>query len=516
MASAPKTREFLLDKCRNKYSWAAGNTRGTSNAIQWHQRDLETAFAEIDGLMAGLHYQDAAEAPQARPSSPLPPPPSQYPLGIQDDDLLLEPPPPSSVSPPPVTSQSSPTADQQPLASQWADIRSLRQETVLHHEEFRRLAESSADPLISDLLAAYPNAQTIRTEGAKLIKDILDGYRPSELKHVFAFTSFAYAVSRLLFKKGVIDESEILADLRVWRDLIGKSDQRRLFQTLALMLWPEAKDHLHGIPPASTLAPRVPPFPPPSFGSSANFSIPGLPTLPPLPPFPIHGYAAYGPPTDPSFPWQSCSANNTGLNLVSGTGSPPGLLDGFVDLLSTSNTFNNFAILAATGTSDYHPQQLPGANWPQRSGFDPPGAPPASSETHRPSMVAASSTQSADEIPMTRGLCDTGMFLAILVFLQDITELLCILSGKSISSRPNKVYPTQRDDQETFFSKAQNEFFKPRYQCPASKSPTIFALLSVAETVTKRGILRSLADIRHYLASVATVRLSTNHLFASG
>lgn len=55
------TGRFLLDRCRAKYSWASGATRGTASARERHSKDLKIALAEIDGLMAGLEFQDKAE-----------------------------------------------------------------------------------------------------------------------------------------------------------------------------------------------------------------------------------------------------------------------------------------------------------------------------------------------------------------------------------------------------------------------------------------------------------------------
>jgi hypothetical protein len=264
MSSAPKTRQLLIDKCRSKYSWAAGVTRGTPSAIEWHQKDLETAFAEINGLMAGLRFQDEAESctveaasPSSLSQSPLgsATPVSlfntpQYPTKILDESVehLRE----ATVEHHAATcGKPIPDAEHQPMASQWAAIRSLREETAFHHERFQQLCQHLGDSTVSKLLETYPNAESVRNKGAQLVKDVLEGFRPRELSLVFAFASFAYAISQLLYKNGRIDRSEILADLSAWRNLISDPRERQTFDLIAQKLWPEAKDHLHFIPVAT-------------------------------------------------------------------------------------------------------------------------------------------------------------------------------------------------------------------------------------------------------------------------
>ncbi|KAK0750990.1 hypothetical protein B0T18DRAFT_60058 [Schizothecium vesticola] len=185
MSSPRKTRQFLIDKCRTKYSLASGATRGTPSARDRHRDGLEIAFSEINGLMAGMHYQDQV-------SEEYP-----HPLEISDDDL-----------------HDREDVGDQPMASQWAAIRSLTKETEYQYNRFLILASRSDDPIISDLLALYPNPKSIRTTGAQLFKDVLEGFRPQKLSHVFAFTFFSYAISKLLCKMDRFDRDDILRDLK--------------------------------------------------------------------------------------------------------------------------------------------------------------------------------------------------------------------------------------------------------------------------------------------------------------
>lgn len=243
MSPAQKTRQLLLEKCRTRYSWASGATRGTPSAIERHRKDLEVAFSELNGLMAGMHYQDQAEGGTTPAPSPSPLQDTQaYPREIFDD--LLEDRPASDIATP---SKLSATMESEPMASQWAAIRSLRKETEFHHKRFQALARRLENPIISDLLEVYPDAQSIRNKGACIVKDVLEGFQPNKLSLVFAFTCFSYSISLLLYKKDGIDKSDILADIRAWRDLIADPKERQAFNHLAPELWPEAKEHLHFI-----------------------------------------------------------------------------------------------------------------------------------------------------------------------------------------------------------------------------------------------------------------------------
>lgn len=109
------------------------------------------------------------------------------------------------------------------------------------------MAGRLGDPTISELLDLYPSSRCLRVVGAQLIKDVLEGYRPQELAHVFAFTSFSYAVSKLLYRKNRLDHDDILTDLGTWRDLILDKREKQAFDRLAPELWPESKNHLHFI-----------------------------------------------------------------------------------------------------------------------------------------------------------------------------------------------------------------------------------------------------------------------------
>ncbi|KAK0750989.1 hypothetical protein B0T18DRAFT_60059 [Schizothecium vesticola] len=56
-------------------------------------------------------------------------------------------------------------------------------------------------------------------------------------------------------------------------------------------------------------------------------------------------------------------------------------------------------------------------------------------------------------------------------------------------------------------------FFEPHYRGSGSGIPTFMALLSVAQTFTKGGYLRSIAEIEHYLITIAAAVLPPGAVF---
>jgi hypothetical protein len=163
MSSASKTRQLLIARCRSMYSWAAV-TRDTPSAIEWHRKDLETVFAEINGLMARLRFQDEAERCRAEAASPSLSPKAPWdPLHLSACSTLLSTQSkswttvlntcakqPWRITLLPVAScEPVPDAEHQPMASQWAAIRNLREETTCHHKRFQQLCQHLGDPTVS-------------------------------------------------------------------------------------------------------------------------------------------------------------------------------------------------------------------------------------------------------------------------------------------------------------------------------------------------------------------------------
>lgn len=500
MSPAQKTRQLFDEKCR-KYSWASGATRGTPSAIERHRRDLEVVFSELNGLMAGMHYQDQTEG-STTPVPSLSPTQTAYgyPLEIFDDFLGHTP-----ASDTACPSEPAIAMESEPMASQWAAIRTLRKETEYHHRRFQVLARRLENPIISDLLEIYPDGQSIRNKGACIVKDVLEGFQPSKLSIVFAFTCFSYSISQLLYKKNAIDKSDILADIRAWRDLITDPKERQAFNQLAPELWPEAKEHLHfiDIPTHPTYgtgrwANRWPQFT--SLAASAGYSATELSHPHP------NGQTAFGGIDDLVHPSDPYHFDNTAAPSSDPRDALLPFASDSIDLLRLSHEVYNFSDLL---TGQYPFQQAADTGWSQTSV---PGGDVSSTRSEvqptelDPSNGERESAQSDIKGPEDSKLDNTIMFLVVLVFLQDLAEwYLYTLSGRSLAPKRHKLYQAQQGDQESFHRKAQKAFFEPCSRHRNSSYSAFRALVSVAEMFTRHGYLQSIAEIKQYVISVASV-----------
>jgi len=505
MQWSPKGHQALLSQCASVWPpsslqslWAPGTPRDNpSAAIERLQNHLEVATSEVNGLIAGLHFQDQAEGGSKAVYD--------YPSELSDDDLDLQ----TSYPEP-----QEPEAEMrdQPNAPQWEALRAFRQESEFHHARFRRMERELKNPAISGLLKLYPDAQGIRNTGAQLVKDVLDGFRPEKLSEVFVFTCFAYAISQVLHKRDRLDKIHILADIRAWRALIRDKDEVLAFNMLAPRLWPESKQHCH-FPDATTttassctLVTSVAPI---RTGHETNaWPSSGATTAPQYRPFdPVQ---QQGTAIEP-FSSSSSSSNNNNSN-----GSrQPGIL-GPDFALNTGGTIDaeSMALLDTISLMNYSHKEVNFADtsWmsldPLEAALLSAGPPPQISENPDALDPGGEKKQlfSAYKRPEDAKLVETVMFLIVFAFLQDIGEqFLHILSGRTLSSGRQKLFSTQKGDQEVLCKEASKSFSRLRTQNPNSKSSAFRALISVAEMLTREGHLRSFDEIKHYLIALATV-----------
>ncbi|RYP51043.1 hypothetical protein DL768_003543 [Monosporascus sp. mg162] len=496
---------LLLDKFRQKYSWANGATRGTESSKEQYRKDLKNAFAEIDGLMAGFKYLDEMEpGPTAEESSPASPPDDtpapaaeahlqqsyqEYPREINDLDTSHDRRQVVNEDGQRPTSEVRP--DRQPMAAQWAAIRSLREESEYHHRRFMTMPSLSDDPILAQLRKDFTDAKRIRKTGIIIFRDVLLDYRPTKLREIFAFASLSYAVSQVLFKTGRIDKFQILSGVRTWRDSISDDREKEAFNKLAHELWPEAKDHLHFIP-----MPRIHTEDPISLPRQVNHENPTTTFMNQV------SNATF----DYSWPGQ-----NTSPEELNGISSSLGFLEQAVEL--TDHTHQAFDLSqlqdfdTVTGyqpTATYVETSLPttSAGYSSSGCLDP--HPPT---INLPSAVRSpfesAQAQPDSEDVHLRGTC---VFLVILAFISENQDLLHILSGRGLISKPNKLYDAEKEDQKMFYKSAQEQFFEPRRRSNPQPSRAFPALLSTAKIFTKEAYLRTIPEVKHYLLTVAVVR----------
>lgn len=507
--SLDNSTPLLLDKCRTKYSWALGVTRGTDGAQRSHKRDLQKAFEEIDGLMAGFKYLDDVdpESPgmplpsssrSSQPTQPLTAQPGNiqfqgakvdlsYPAAIMDSDLYDG---HQGGLPTPAT-----TPEPQPMPSQWTAIRSLRGEIEFHHKRFLELTEKSDNATLHSLRATFPTPKSIRKSGTIMYRDILDGFKPYLLEDIFAFASLSYAMSQQLSKRGRIKQEDILQGLRIWRDAISDSTQREAFNILAEALWPEARNHLHFMPlPPVTVTSGV-----------AQSTVAGLNVQLPDLFRPDHNI-------NPSLA-ELMSSNSPAYNAlyshIPSLDYIPSLdfdhnipRDNAIDLALDYR--DQFGLFNLNHTGSITSQPLAGENSRRQGQPGPISWDPGPSSQEAPTATNNEATPEAEKAAQLR---QTGVFLIVIAFILEIKELLRILSGRGLISRPPQRYEAEKEKQKRFYELAQATFFKPRCQPEACPSQLFTAVLSVANNFAKSGYLRSIEEVRYFLVTVAPVSL---------
>ncbi|RYP81162.1 hypothetical protein DL769_002110 [Monosporascus sp. CRB-8-3] len=496
---------LLLDKFREKYSWARGATRGTESSKEQYSKDLKNAFAEIDGLMAGFKYLDEMEPnPRTEESSPASPSDDspvpatevhrqqscqEYPREIDDLDMPHDGRQAIDEDDQRPTPEVRP--DRQPMAAQWAAIRSLKEETEYHHRRFQTMPSLSDDPILAQLRKDFSHAKSIRKTGIIIFRDVLDGYRPTKLKEIFAFASLSYAVSQLLFKTGRIDKFQILSGVKTWRDSISDDREKEAFNKLAHDLWPESKDHLHFIP-----VPQTNPENRSCLSIQVDYENSTTPFMNQA------SNATF------DYPWDE---QITSFEELGGTSSSLGFLGQALELTDYTHQVFDFSQLQkidnATGcqtAATYDGASLPTTSAGNSSSGCPDPHPPV---TDLPSVVRSpfesAKVQPDSEVVQLR---DTCVFLVISAFISENQDLLHILSGRGLISKPDKLYQAEKEDQKMIYKSAQEQFFEPRRRSNPQPSRAFPALLSTAKIFTREAYLRTIPEVKHYLLTVAVVR----------
>lgn len=511
-SSCPPT---LLDQFANKYRWSKGATRGTEAAREVYQKDLDRAFAEIDGLMAGFTILDETCDGQASPGSSSSSSPMslaethmpeasssvctyQYAAELSDDDIEGR---HSSGVPSAGHPDSNPELGPKSLSTQWTAIRSLGGEMEQHHQKFLSEPCFTRDPILGQLRDVYQDSKGIRKTGILLFRDILDGYCPTKLNEIFAFATLAYSVSTLLHREGRIDKSQILGGLRSWMDAISDPGEREAFIKLALHLWPEAKEQLQAIPMQQKTCEGEPVVPTQPFdqtmpsGALDNFG--GVPSN-----------------TDPG---DVCNALlpgswSTYASNINSSQAQSDIFGHLMDLTGYTKDTWDFSNLQSSSDSSFthfnhaadpsHTDML----WSGQSS-QPSFSSQMSITEHAPVPAKhgnSAASQTAEQNEPHMDLRDTYVFTAVIAYLTEINELLDRLSGWGLFSKPEKRYKAAEEEHKRFYKSVKEEFFEPR-SCGWVPHPNYNALLSIAKNFAREACLRTAQDVQHYLISVAVV-----------
>lgn len=505
---------LLLDKYRQKFGLRNGGSRGTQAASDRQHQHLAKALEEIDGLLVGfqcLDKQQAAALDTASVSSYTPPVPFEGDLPSRPAqlDLDMDHGSPVDHASPGATAEASSSDPEEPLAREWAAIRTLREETEFHHKRFRALTKDSNDPILAELCSVYQDAKAVRTRGVETFRRILEGSIPFTLSKVFPFASLSYAISKLLVKCGRLEQGDVLSGLQLWRNAISDADEREAFGRLAIDLWPEARDHIHCIPIVQIPAHLSDRFPClsddigkdddgwqwPSRGANASRAGMGQ----------SHWIddALFSDPLAPDLLVQTDDVSDLPLESHMYTENPQqAFFNGVMNMTYLTSREFNFGALCPM--SD-HPSYA--GDWsgrpPEQVNTSSHEDPPGFTLPHHPLSGPMEGTVKGK--PDTTDLQSTALYLAFFLFLRDNKEALRILAGRRFMLRSKKSDDEEaaKEDQEIFFALAKNSFFKPRRSTAISTSFT--ALLSVAENYTRIGYLQTVEDIKYYLYSAALV-----------
>ncbi|KAF9771332.1 hypothetical protein IL306_011029 [Fusarium sp. DS 682] len=131
----------------------------------------------------------------------------------------------------------------------WSSIRTVRDGMHILWDHFVHISRRMDMALIDDIRNTYQDAKGLCYQGVLAFRYTLAGLRASGLVRIFAFWSLSYVVSRLLCARKGLEQSDILASVRLWRDALEKEDERKAFDALSEQLWPEAQSHLQVLRP---------------------------------------------------------------------------------------------------------------------------------------------------------------------------------------------------------------------------------------------------------------------------
>lgn len=271
-----------LDKYHSRWSYIRGATKACERTSERAITDLAEALAEVDGILAGINYLEKVE-PKLDETSSVPPQsensadnvPSNtgecgwlghLTIGLPKLDATngISPEERSNIETRQLRNHlnskltaSDNNSKQQPRASQWATLRSLREAMMYYYQQFTKATAESTLPEIRKLRKSYVTAKNMLEVGILTFRNVLHGQIPTTLMDIFAFASLSYVISKILHAKGHLDESDILSGILDWRNAIADESEMLAFDDIAMRLWPEAKDIMHFIPmPRKGMSPK--------------------------------------------------------------------------------------------------------------------------------------------------------------------------------------------------------------------------------------------------------------------
>ncbi|KAH8771288.1 hypothetical protein BGZ57DRAFT_435316 [Hyaloscypha finlandica] len=556
-----------LDQWEGRWLFSRGATKATHGTEGRSMTELTEALAEVDGLLAGINYQEKLEpdSEETRSNSarnvnssdsfPSNPTTASW-FGHLAFDLLGSGSEERSESEPKHLRnilneklvQSNDEPHQAPRESQWATIRSLRKASMLHYNQFAKLTADSTNPDIRKLRKSCVTAKKLLEMGILTFRQVLHGQTPTTLVDIFAFASLSYVISKTLHAKGHIDESDILSGILDWRAAIVDDRERPTFDEIAKQLWPEAKEIMHFIPLESTATSQETAGlrPDEDETSCAPSIIPQEATVTgSLRPGEENVTSQHDP--SPS-PWahkniSALQPDTFSMPCLSEMENPPGGLQSHVyHLTHETRSYPDFSFSEFSDWFNHDSAVLEGL---MDSTFYQPLAPDISPEVLNTSQTAGligtelhpvepeSSPLHGIEAPSpveqisppvddsALHLLETPLFQAVFRFMIQISEmgdLLNVLSGGGLTSGKDGIKPPHSRPPwvaSEFLIQASLHFLGPLHREAVHIDKTFGGIVAMAEMFVKLGCLQTVREVENYIITVGRHLTHSYDLFAT-
>ncbi|KAE9367334.1 hypothetical protein N431DRAFT_561345 [Stipitochalara longipes BDJ] len=557
-----------IDQWKGRWSFARGATKATHRTKGQSMTELTEALAEVDGLLAGINYQEKAEPdleeiPSLSPSnnncnnSPPQNPATASWFGHLAVDLpqlgSLGSEERSKIEPRHLRSilndklvNSNDKPRQIPRESQWTTIRSLRKASMLHYNDFAKITADSTNTHIRKLRKSYVTAKKLLEMGVLTFRQVLHGQNPTTLVDIFAFASLSYVISKTLHAKGHIDESDILSGILDWRDAITDERERSAFEDIAGQLWPEAKLIMHFIPlERVTTSPEIAGLRRDENEARYTTSFMSQEVMDGGTLRPGEGNIASR--EDPPLsPWAHPDASGLQANkfetlCLSEVENPPGGLQNYVRHLTQETkshpefTFSDWfnldsAFLDGFLDPDFYETLAPDigpevldplrtecVNDTEFASAEPPSCSP--DDLAEPSPDEQRDPLAHDST--LHRLLDTPLFQIVVHFMIEISEmgdLLNVLSGGGVmSGKDGRTTSPSRQPWEAseFLVQASKYFLGPLHDEAAQIDGIFSGIVAMAEMFVKLGSLQTVREVENYIITVGRYLVHSSDLFAT-